>query len=387
MLFDCVGCRHMRAATGLSHTRNTEPPGLCRYLHVDPIDYSCPACRTHKRAEHPDHTNVEGECRAPVIRRTAGRRRTQGNSREPAIRGAGDGSDRRRLTADDELEYPPPPRPAELQAQEEEGGGNPGGNPGGAASSSRGTRAQRSDTGQERSRKTDVSVQAGGGAAEDLRTFDVTRSMTALRSDHPEVRKRTLQRLHVRWYHATIDQMTAILRAAGVPPRALADIPGVVHSCGICRQWHKPSPKNITAFRMVDRFNEEVQFDLMFYHEGGVLVNIIHLIDVCIRWSATRIVETKEEAELTKAISDMWITIFGPMETLTQDEETGMRGQHASEWAASNEIGLKFAPRHRKILRDGRHLTETQLEKESIKAPLSVVLAQVNFYEECFHHH
>ena len=234
----------MRAATDLSHTRNTEPPGLCRYPHVDPIDYSCPARRTHKRAEHPDHTNVEGECRAPVTRRAAGRRRTQGNSRDPAIRAAGDGSDRRRLTADDELEYPPPPQPAELQAQEEEGGGNPGG----AASSSSGTRAQRSDTGQERSRKTDVSVQAGGGAAEDFRTFDVTRSMTILRSDHPEVRKRTLQRLHVRWYHATIDQMTAILRAAGVPPRALADIPGVVHSCGICRQWHKPSPKNIAAF-------------------------------------------------------------------------------------------------------------------------------------------
>ena len=122
---------------------------------------------------------------------------------------------------------------------------------------------------------------------------------------------------------------------------------------------------------MVDRFNE-VQFDLMFYHEGGVLVNIVHLIDVCIRWSATRIVETKEEEELTKAISDMWITIFGPMETLTQDEETGMRGQHAAEWAASNEIGLKFkAPRqkahiverHNKILRDGLHLTEAQLGK------------------------
>jgi len=121
---------------------------------------------------------------------------------------------------------------------------------------------------------------------------------------------------------------------------------------------------------MVDRFNEEVQFDLMFYHEGGVLANIVHLVDVCIRWSATRIVETKK-MELTKAVSDMWTTIFGPMETLTQDE-TGMRGQHAAEWAASNEIGLKFkAPRqkahiverHNKIIRDGLHLTETQLEK------------------------
>ena len=55
IMFDCVGCRHMRVATDTSHTRNVEPPGLCRYPHVEPIDYPCPACRTHKRADHPSH--------------------------------------------------------------------------------------------------------------------------------------------------------------------------------------------------------------------------------------------------------------------------------------------------------------------------------------------
>ena len=50
---DVDTCERLRI--DLSHTGNTEPPGLCRYPHVDPIDYSCPARRTHMRAEHPDH--------------------------------------------------------------------------------------------------------------------------------------------------------------------------------------------------------------------------------------------------------------------------------------------------------------------------------------------
>ena len=71
-------------------------------------------------------------------------------------------------------------------------------------------------------------------------------------------------------------------------------------------------------------FNEEVQFDLLFYHslvdQPDKLRNIAHLVDCCIRWSATGECETKEEEELTSKISAIWVSIFGPMETLTLDE-------------------------------------------------------------------
>ena len=79
--------------------------------------------------------------------------------------------------------------------------------------------------------KTESATQAGEGAKEHWRTFDATRAMAALRSPHEEVRRRTLQKLHVRWYHATPTSMTQILQAAGVPSNAIAQIPSVVQGC------------------------------------------------------------------------------------------------------------------------------------------------------------
>eukprot|EP00973_Karenia_brevis_P044734 6194777-Karenia_brevis.AAC.1 len=64
--------------------------------------------------------------------------------------------------------------------------------------------------------------------------------MTALRSPDDNVIKRTLQRLHVRWYHATAQQMSQVLRASGVPNKAIEHVPDIVNGCMICRDWHRP---------------------------------------------------------------------------------------------------------------------------------------------------
>ena len=66
------------------------------------------------------------------------------------------------------------------------------------------------------------------------------------------------------------------------------------------------------------------------------------------------------------------------MTTLTLDEETGMRGQVALDWAATNGVNLRFkAPRqkawiverHNEIVRRAVHTTEDQLVKEDIRVP------------------
>eukprot|EP00973_Karenia_brevis_P064428 8950705-Karenia_brevis.AAC.1 len=67
------------------------------------------------------------------------------------------------------------------------------------------------------------------------------------------------------------------------------------------------------------------------------------------------------------AITSSWISVFGPMSTMTLDEETGMRGQRVSDWAATHNIQLQFkAPRqkawiverHNELLRCSLHTTE-----------------------------
>ena len=200
-----------------------------------------------------------------------------------------------------------------------------------------------------------------------------------------------MQRLHVRWWHASTEALTRTLRAAGAPAQALGEIAGVVQACMICRDWKTPGPKNITTFRLVLEFNEEVQFDLLFYHSllepTRGLIGIAHLIDVCVRFSLAA-VSSKEEAALTATIGRIWISIFGPMTTLTLDEESGMRGQCAMDWASANGVHLRFkAPRqkawiverHNEVIRRSLHKTESQLVKEALNVPFEQALATVIF--------
>ncbi len=161
-------------------------------------------------------------------------------------------------------------------------------------------------------------------AASDWRAFDVSKAILALRSDEPAVRRKALQRLHIRWWHVPAAHMERTLRAAGAPPRALAEIPAVVQGCMVCRDWHKPGPRNVATFRLVLEFNEEVQFDLLFIEsrmepERGTFP-VAHLIDSCLRFSQGGITR-KDEISLCTCIGRVWIAILGPMITLVLDED------------------------------------------------------------------
>ena len=111
----------------------------------------------------------------------------------------------------------------------------------------------------------DSEAQVGNSGEQDWRTFDLKKAMRALASNDESVRKKALQRLHIRWWHVQTEAFQRILRAAGAPSRAVADVPAVVQACSICRDWKRPGPKSVTSHRLTDHFNEEVQFDLLFY--------------------------------------------------------------------------------------------------------------------------
>ena len=68
------------------------------------------------------------------------------------------------------------------------------------------------------------------------------------------------------------------------------------------------------------------------------------------------------------------------MTVLCQDEEKGMRGQCAMDWALAEAVDLELkAPRekawlverHHEITCKGLHRTESQLLKENLRATLS----------------
>ena len=86
--------------------------------------------------------------------------------------------------------------------------------------------------------------------------------------DKDELKVRAaLRRLHMRWYHAGIQQMERLLSLVGVPSTAMQLIPSIVDTCRICRTWAPRAPDTRIATRTTIRFNQCVQCDLLFYSD------------------------------------------------------------------------------------------------------------------------
>ena len=65
--------------------------------------------------------------------------------------------------------------------------------------------------------------------------FDLGHALKLLHSRDPAVIRRTLRRLHVRFWHAPSIRLSELLRHAGAPDEAIKAIGPIVDSCRVCR--------------------------------------------------------------------------------------------------------------------------------------------------------
>ena len=88
------------------------------------------------------------------------------------------------------------------------------------------------------------------------------------------------------------EQLQQTLKAAGAPTRAINMVPEVVNACQVCRMWKRSGNKSTLSGSLSTSFNLDVQFDLLFFESALEPQKgrrpIIHLIDTCLRWSATQ---------------------------------------------------------------------------------------------------
>ena len=105
---------------------------------------------------------------------------------------------------------------------------------------------------------------AGPEADSQWQSFDIGRPVRALKVSTPAQARLSLIKLHLRWWHAGAATMHRILQHAGVPKEVLNLLPGTVHTCASCRAWAKPTPASVASAELADRFNQQVEVDLMF---------------------------------------------------------------------------------------------------------------------------
>ena len=174
----------------------------------------------------------------------------------------------------------------------------------------------------------------------DWTNFDIGKVVRLFRTSREGAIRLSLRKLHTRWWHASEHTMRRFLERVGVNERVLEMIPEIVQTCKVCRAWQKPGPSNACNSELADKFNEQVECDLLFVNKSI----IFHMLDRCTRWHAAQVVPAKAGANLVNSLDETWLRVHGPMRVLNMDREGGI---YASRQAHDllHARGITYAPR------------------------------------------
>jgi len=213
---------------------------------------------------------------------------------------------------------------------------------------------------------------------------DLGFALQQLRSIREGVVRRTLRKLHIRWYHASLKRMRTLLEAAGVGSDVLSLLPTIIDTCDVCRNWQRVGARTVASARVPESFNQEVQVDLLFYKTHILL----HCVDACIRWSAVAILPNKETHSILEGFATCWLRLYGPPTNVLSDREGGLANDLAAEWFEKKGIKLNLrakeqhcglVERHNEILRRQLHLVDNQVTLEGLPASFAMILAESIF--------
>ncbi|CAK0817055.1 unnamed protein product, partial [Prorocentrum cordatum] len=123
---------------------------------------------------------------------------------------------------------------------------------------------------------------------------------------------------HLKFWHATPDEMARLLAALGVEPNIIKLCPQVVKDlCEGCRKYAMPLHRPAFRAHITTKFNERVQGDLFFLWDMIWLI----LVDEHIRYKVIGVMKDKTAPEYLRCMGECWIRFFGPMETFVSDQE------------------------------------------------------------------
>ena len=228
------------------------------------MDMKCPACLEGKSRHIPGHTIIPGECRVPEMRDLSrtGEEPTREIDRVPRVVESKDKVgkiDPRAPTADDP-DAEPAAEPTTTSSSSS--ASNPVAQalrrPAPRKTADEQTRER---VLQKRDRHKTERIPGPTETGEETLTqewtaFDLGHALKLLHSRDPAVIRRTLRRLHVRFWHAPSIRLSELLRHAGAPDEAIKAIGSIVDSCRVCRMWTRPGPRSMTVMRLANGLNE-----------------------------------------------------------------------------------------------------------------------------------
>ena len=234
----------------------------------------------------------------------------------------------------------------------------------------------------------DASAQSSPSGANWL-DFDIGRVTRSLRVAKPAEQRRTLRKLHVRWWHAPNASMVRLLKHAGLPAEVTDQVQDIVDTCSCCRKWTRPLPESVASVEIAEKFNVQVEADLIFYKKYTILA----VIDRATRWYAAKVVgedmQGKRPETLVDAFDEIWTSVHGPPQEVICDNEGGLcKADLANLYWQRKGINFharavnqhaRFIERRGELVKHTLRKIDAQLEEEGIEIPIKQRLGEAVF--------
>ena len=165
-------------------------------------------------------------------------------------------------------------------------------------------------------------------------------------------------KLHRQFGHATEDKLMKLVKNSNVKDKELIKcIKEVCNTCETCQRYRSVPLKPVVSLPLSESFNEVVCLDLKELKKSWIL----HMIDSASRYSAARIIKSKDKDTVIKQIFQMWFAYFGRPGTLMSDNGSEFSNKVYTEASEKLGIEIKMPPayspfsngvveRHNKIL-------------------------------------
>ena len=133
-------------------------------------------------------------------------------------------------------------------------------------------------------------------------------------------RKNMAKKIHRQFAHPPPERLIKLIDKSDLANdlELKEQIHKVSQSCDVCLRYKRPPPRPCVGLPLAYTFNECLALDIKFYKGTPIL----HMIDVCTRFSLSSIIENKSANTIVEEIFQKWITIFGPPEKFQSDNGT-----------------------------------------------------------------
>ncbi|XP_063688395.1 uncharacterized protein LOC134821623 [Bolinopsis microptera] len=126
-------------------------------------------------------------------------------------------------------------------------------------------------------------------------------------------------KLHKQFAHPPPEKLKSLLRTAGQLTKEIArEIDTVSSNCDVCKRYKRPNNRPVVCMPLAKDFNDTVAMDIKVYDKNKNIY-IQHMIDHKTRFSAAKVIRSKDKETIVESVFTHWINTFGPPKKFMSD--------------------------------------------------------------------